>query len=243
MDKEAVNNDPGQTPENAASDAPEDAKALNELLDEVVTEVSSPSVNIESSPAITGSTGQGGDNPPLTPLGSQPDNATVQAKRGRGRPKKTENIQKPKLNGIEQNRTTEQFSTIPPVNTDIAGIEPCAQVCVSMIGMSGMMLGGEQAAMTQAEQALAKDGFVAYFKAKGIHNVPAWVLVLGAVSPYYTRIIATTPAKHTVSTLFGRMSFGIKEFFRKRKNARSNRRNDIQRENYTSDKTSETDSK
>lgn len=167
------------------------------------------------------------------------DAVTSPVKRGRGRPKKEGKDTppsgsappRPKLSGVQQ----------PPAPGDEA-IEPCAQILTMMTNASGMVLAqGEVGAMTPEEQMLVKGGYVAYLKAKGVTNVPAWVILAGSLSPYYLRIITTTPAKTTVASGLRKAWFGIKEFFikRKNKNAHANSRPDVKRENNPSEKTGE----
>lgn len=164
------------------------------------------------------------------------DAVAAPGKRGRGRPRKSgvdtppngAATSRPKLNGVT-----------PPVNSADAAIEPCAEILVMMTNASGMMLAqGEAGAMSRDEAILAKHGYVAYLKAKGVENVPAWVILAGSLCPYYLRIITTTPAKTTVATGMRRAWFGIKEFFinrKAKKNAYSNSGDDIKRENNSSE--------
>lgn len=135
----------------------------------------------------------------------------------RGRPKKVKNESfKEDIKGLD--------TQLPPVDNSTAGIEPCAEIAVAMVNMSGMFLGGEQAVMHKNEMILAKNGFVAYFTAKGIDNVPAWVVLAGALTPYYLRVLTTTPAKTNVSNFGGRLILRVKEMFKGKKYARSNSR-------------------
>jgi hypothetical protein len=216
---------------------------LSDVISETVSDVALPSpvADMPEAPAPLGRTDAGVS--PMSAAGATVNVAAASAGRGRGRPRKTaapgaaptgQAKPRPNLNGVPN-------STVSgAVNMETAGIEPCAELCVMMVNASGMALGGEAAAMQGQEIMLAKNGFVAYFKAKGIHNVPAWVVLAGALSPYYLRVLTTTPAKTTVSTLIGRGVFRVKEIWKAKKNARSNRRNNNERQNNTSPETSDT---
>lgn len=119
-----------------------------------------------------------------------------------------------------------------PIDPANAAIEPCAELAVMLVNTSGMMLGGENGAMQQNEALLAKSGFVSYFKAKGVENVPAWVVLAGALAPYYLRVITTTPAKSKISSFFERTYLNIRDFIVRKKNARFNRRdNNVGKDN------------
>lgn len=166
--------------------------------------------------------------------------ATV--KRGRGRPKKEgsntpppgSTSPRPKLHG------TNPHSNPQAINED-AAILPCAEILTMMTNASGMVLAqGEEGAMTQEEQMLVRMGYVGYLKAKGVQNVPPWVILAGSLSPYYLRIITTTKAKTTVASGLRKAWFGIKEFFIRKKDAHANRRNNPKRKDDNSEKTSET---
>lgn len=206
-------------------------KTLDNVLDSVVSDVSPPSPvadlpqTIVSSAVPPSTIGGAGGTAPETP-------------KKRGRPRKNpvdekpqvkpETIERPKIAGVS-----------PPVNPAQATIEPCAELCVMIVNTSGMILGGEHAAMNENERLLAKHGFVGYFQAKGINNPPPWVLLLGALSPYYLRVVTQTPAKSKISTGIGRFWTGIKAYFKGYKDARTHSRNDIIRENDVSEKASE----
>lgn len=203
---------------------------LDDVLEKTVGDVVPPSPVADMPQASVASAGAAVGNAGLQPEAPAP---AAQAKK-RGRPPKEkplEGMQRPIIKGapIAQN----------PVNIDTAGIEPCAELGVMLVNASGMALGGELAAMQQVEAKLAKDGFVSYFKAKGVHNVPAWVVLAGSLAPYYMRVLTQTPAKTTVSTIFGRISLRAKEIWKAKKNARFNSGNNVKRENDLSEKTSD----
>lgn len=163
-------------------------------------------------------------------------------KKKRGRPKKPDlnnpvksaTTPRPILSGIQNNIN-------PAINSNDAAIEPCAEILVMMTNASGMVLAQSDAgAMTKDEAMLAKSGYVAYLKTKGVDNVPAWVILAGSLCPYYLRIITTTPAKTTVASGLRKGWFGIKEFFisrKNKKNAQFNSRDDFKRENNTGEET------
>lgn len=201
---------------------------LTETLEDVVTDVSGPSA-VADQPAQL----RGHDSP--IEQGEGVVHGTP-PKRRPGRPRKNESAgstakkSRPKIDGINQQEEINASTATFPQGDD-AGIEPCAQICTMMVQASGMILGGEEAKMREEEILLTKNGFVGYFRAKGIQNIPPSMMLLGALSPYYLRIIATTPASSKLTGFFGRAWFGIKEFFRKRKNARSNSWNNSKREN------------
>lgn len=219
--------------QNTESDA---EKTLDNVLNDVAADVVPPSPVADIGGASSFSGRAGDDVPPIS-VSVPPE----KGKRGR-KPKPRDehgNIIKdgeevkprPKLVGV----TAGAGQT---VNHDTAAIDPAAEVAVMLVNTSGMMLGGEAGAMKEQEALLAKQGFVAYFKAKGVNNVPPWVILAGALSPYYLRVITTTPAKPKISSFFGKLGAYIKGFFKGRKNARSYSGDDIKRENDTSEKTS-----
>jgi hypothetical protein len=163
-------------------------------------------------------------------------------KRGRGRPKKQKQFsgERPEINGRPRAKPeAARASEAPAIDPEQAGIEPAAQLCVMMVNSSGMMLGGEEAAMREHEIELSKNAFVAYFQAKGIDAIPAWAILAGGLCPYYMRVLTQTPARSTVPSLFRKAWFGVKEFWRKKRDARANRWNDRQRENNHSDTASQ----
>ncbi|MDX1939676.1 MAG: hypothetical protein SFU99_03945 [Saprospiraceae bacterium] len=200
---------------------------IDDVVNEVVSDVAEPSPVMENETLSEGRT----ESEPAVVSMPRQENA-VKGKRGRKPlPRDASGkivrdpSQRPKLEGLKQSATQSQAAPLDP------GIEPAAEVATMLINTSGMMLAGEEGAMLPQEQMLAKSGFVAYFKAKGIDNVPPWVLLTGALTPYYMRLLTQTPAKSTVATACRRAWFGIKEFFIKRKNARSNHRHNHEREN------------
>lgn len=214
--------------------------SIDDVVADVIADVSPPSPIADMPEAVNGNADR---TAPLT-ASPMPESVTVAPaapKRGRGRPRKEGGLHnanpsaatsRPKIDGVK--------STVSPaINPDTAAIEPCAEMCVMMVNTSGMMLGGELAAMTKEEIALSKSGFVSYFRAKGVNNVPPWVVLAGSLTPYYLRILTTTPAKTTVSTVVGRAWFAIKEKWKARKNARSYSRHNPKRENDTRTETSE----
>jgi hypothetical protein len=202
---------------------------VNNILDDVVNDVSEPSP-ISDMPVT----------PAETPASEGAGVSTIpqkeEKKDGRGR-KKLPRDSNGKI--IRENNEQKSKTEKPPlfggqtVNHDTAGIDASAEVAVGLVNMSGVAMGGADATMTKEEQYLAKGSFVAYFKAKGIKDVPPWIIVLGGVAPYYMRILRDTPAKNTMSSMVGRITFGIKDFFIRRKNARSNRRHNHERQNDT----------
>jgi hypothetical protein len=197
---------------------------LDELLDEVVMDFSPPSdlsdILIVDDFSI----------PPPPP----PHAAEKTEKRGR-KPKPRDehgNIiggkEKPRpiLAGVGQ--------TVPH---DGAAIDPAAEVAVMMVNASGMMLGGADAAMRHEEVILAKQGFVSYFKAKGVDSIPPWVVLAGALCPYYLRVITATPAKPKITSIFSKLGAYLKGFFAGRKGSKSayfNSRADYERQNNAS---------
>lgn len=187
--------------------------------------------------AAMGAQGEGDEAPP---------ESAKPAKRGRGRPPKAKIYDsaspRPEIKGRSKSKVAAcedvVASQAPAIEPSNAGIEPAAQMCVLAVQASGMMLGGEEAAMRENEIILAKSGFVGYFQAKGVENVPAWVVLAGGLAPYYIRILTTTPARSTVPSLFRKGWFGIKEFWRKKRDARVNRRYDGQRQDDGRDQVS-----
>lgn len=209
---------------------PPKSESLESVLQETVTEVS-PASPIADMP-------QPETQPETQPL-TQPETQPV--KRGRKKlPRDAEgNIIRPDGSTYKPRPTLNGISQAAVIQQD-AGIEPAAEVAVALVGMSGIALGGEQAIMQEQEKLLAKSGFVAYFKAKGIDNIPPWVILAGGLAPYYMRVLTATPAKSVVVRASEKMYIGIRNLFsRKSKNARSNSRDDTQRENDTSAETGE----
>lgn len=197
--------------------AKEKTTNIDSLINDVVSDVAPPSPIADMDVGIS-------DGKPEVSTSIPASNSTeAPAKKKRGRPAGT--TVRPKIEGVQNHQST----VTPPVDINNAGIEPCAELCVMLVNTSGMAMGGEAAAMRNEEIMLAKNGFVAYFKQKGVENVPAWVVLTGALAPYYLRVITTTPAKTTVSNFMGRAVLRIKEIWKGRKDARINRRNDIKR--------------
>lgn len=195
---------------------------LESVINDVVSDVAEPSPVADMPIAEAAAGGSA--------VSTQAAISVEPEKKKRGRPRKDGSQSPPKT---EQPRP-KIIGVQAPISPEQAAIEPCAEICVMMVNSSGMLLGGEAGAMNQNEALLAKSGFVAYFKAKGVQNVPPWVVLAGALAPYYLRVITTTPAKTTVASGTRRIWFGLKEWFKGRKNARSNRGNDTKRENDTS---------
>lgn len=218
---------------------------IDDVLNTVTGDVPEPSPIADRSPEA-----------PIAPEAKTdpaPMGASETGKRGRGRPKltpeekaakkaqrayekndgrKNDFISKPQINGVHT-------GAIPPNPVSGAeGIEPAAMVAVSMINFSGMALGGKDAAMLPEEALLAKDGFVTYFKAKGLKDIPPSMMLLGAIAPYYLRIFTSTPAKGKLSLLMDKGIFGIKHLFKRVKNARADRRDNNERQDNSSEKTS-----
>lgn len=235
-----------ETPEapKSGSEAPQApvAPSLSDILNAVVADVSQPSpiadMPQQSSPQPAAPTikpqqpangsGKRG-RPALTPE----EKAIRKQARANGSFVKAETA-KPTLNGIPH--------ITPSPMAGQEGIEPCAQIATSMVAFSGMAMGGELAAMRPEEMLLVKDGFVSYFRAKGVNNVPPWVILCGAMAPYYMRVFTQTPAKGKAALFMQKAGFGIKHIFGKLRNARSNRRDNNERKNDGSEKAG-TDSK
>lgn len=223
---------PGTT---TSSEAP--TLNLQDVLNTVVSEVAPPSP-VADMPAAPSQQPQAASSAPPSPAApgkrgrpalTPEQKAQRKAERANGAFVKKE-TDRPTLNGIPH--------ITPSPLAGQEGIEPCAQIATSMVAFSGMALGGEAAVMMANEQILIKDGFVAYFKAKGINNVPAWVVLAGALAPYYMRVFTTTPAKTKAALFVEKATFGVKHLFGKMRNARANRRNDTKRENNGSEENS-----
>ena len=177
--------------------------------------------------------------------GQAPDTGALheKVKRKRGRPPKTDKAkddpstprERPIINGADQRPQ-------PGAVADDPAIAPCAEILTMLTNASGMVLAqGDAGAMTKDEQMLVRGGYVAYLRAKGVTNVPPWVILAGALSPYYLRIITTTPAKTTVASGLRKAWFGVKEFFISRKNkyAHDDNRDNVKRKINASEADSE----
>lgn len=206
--------------------------SLDHVIGEVVSDVAPPS-------PVADMNNEAAAKAEIAAASTTPTASGV-VKRGRGRPRKDGGVSASSPNQSGATRPRPEIKGIKPSYDVDPGIEPCADLCTMMVNTSGMVLGGEKAVMLPIEREMCKSGFVAYFKAKGIDNVPPWVLLLGAVSPYYLRIMADTPAKTKIIGVVANLWYGAKNFFsRKRKNARFNSGNDTKRENNTSEEISE----
>lgn len=208
-------------------------------LDEIIRDVANDTV--APSDTVSDSTSRMEPDSVAPSPSNSPTSAPDGVKRGRGRPPLTEeekaakkNKKRPKIDGVKPSAAEFENEKAKQAN-----IESCAEVATQLVSMSGMMLGGEAAKMQQNEYIASRHGFIAYFHEKGIDNIPSWVILAGALTPYYLRILATTPAKHTVGGLLKKIGGGIKNIFSKRKNARFNSGNDSKRENDTSAEISE----
>jgi hypothetical protein len=164
--------------------------------------------------------------PAPTPAGG----VTAGEKRKRGRPKKDEIHAIPQK---PQSKNTPHINGIPKpapvIGSAEAGTEAAAQTALMLINLSGMALGGEDAAMRPEEAKIAQDGLVYYFKRKGVHDVPVWVVMAGALMPYYMRVITTTPAKNKVAYGLRAVWGGCKRVFKRVTDARFNRGDDNER--------------
>jgi len=162
---------------------------------------------------------------PEQDIAPQPEPQEKPKKRGRGRPRKTDNVQtKPTLAPAREPLAGVAQA---PSKQD-ASIKACAEMSVMMVNTTGLVLaGGEDGMMTQDEKTLATGGFEAYFHAKGVDNIPAWVILAGSLTPYYMRVMMTPSAKTKVATGVVRVWMGIKNLFKRgKKNARPNSGND-----------------
>jgi hypothetical protein len=140
------------------------------------------------------------------------------APKKRGRPRKNPLIggeipktARPKLDGVKE----KILDTTSPAQATAPEIDAAAHTATMLVAMSGLALGGQDAAMTQNESVYIFGGMSAYFKAKGINDVPAWVILAGALVPYYSRVLSTPPAKSKVITIFGAVGRGIKNLWKR----------------------------
>lgn len=217
---------PIQSLDNVLNTVTADVPEASPIADRPAPEVPTPAQDPAPMGATTGKRGRG--RPKLTPE----ERAARKAQKAHEKndAKRNEFISRPQINGLPG-------GAIPPSPVPgTEGIEPAAMVAVSMINFSGMAMGGQEAAMLPEEALLCKDGFITYFKAKGLKDIPPSLMLLGAIAPYYMRILSSTPAKGKFSLMLDKGIFGIKHLFKRAKNARSNRRHDNVRENDTSEK-------
>ncbi|MFN7610103.1 MAG: hypothetical protein ACK5QX_04075 [bacterium] len=142
-----------------------------------------------------------------------PEAPAADAPKKRGRPRKEPlaggaipKTARPKIEGVKA-------KTLDTTPAPSPGVEPAANVATAMIAMSGIALGGQEAAMTQQEAVLVNNTFIHYFTIKGIDSVPAWVILAGGLAPYYMRVLATPPARSKVSVLFGAFGRGVKNIY------------------------------
>ncbi len=233
-----------ETPTNDIENLEKPAASVDAILNEVVSDVVLPSAvadmpqeNIAGAAGGEGVTGRSPESSAAPAMFSGlPKNENINIKpETRGRKKKPRDANgkiiqdepkvKPAVEGLGKT-----------VNHEQAAIDPAAEVAVMMVNVSGMMLAGEEGRMKQEEAMLAKGGFVAYFKAKGVSNVPPWVVLAGALAPYYMRVFNEKPARSKIKTLAEKAYFGFSRLFGRVKDARFNSRDNNVRQNDTGEK-------
>jgi hypothetical protein len=236
-----------ETPTDDIDNLSKPAASVDAILDEVVSDVTLPSAVAdmpqENIAGVAGSNGVTGRSPelPATPaMFSQLPNNNINVKpETRGRKKKPRDANGKIIQDGEAKPKPAVEGLGKTVHHETAAIDPAAEVAVMMVNVSGQMLAGAEGKMTQDEAMLAKGGFVAYFKAKGVSNVPPWVVLAGALAPYYMRVFNEKPARSKIKTLAEKAYFGFSRIFGRVKDARFNSRDNNVRQNDTSEKASE----
>lgn len=105
-----------------------------------------------------------------------------------------------------------------------------AAFAADMIERSGVVFAGDQGKMHEIEKAGLAACFDRYFEAKNIADLPPGVALVMVMGQYYARVMMSEPARPKVAILWDALKL---KFKRKKKNARSDNRNDGQRENDT----------
>lgn len=217
--------------------------SVENILDDVVSDVNLPSAvadmpqeNIAGA-AGSEAAGRSPNSPAAPAMFSQLPNNNINIKpetRGRKKAPRDANGKIIRDNEPKQKPVVEGLGKT--VNHEQAAIDPAAEVAVMIVNVSGQMLAGAEGRMTQDEALLAKGGFVAYFKARGVSNVPPWVVLAGALTPYYMRVFNEKPARSKIKTLTEKAYFGFSRMFgRVKDGARFNSRDNNERKNNASE--------
>lgn len=220
----------------------ETTNSLDATLDMVVNDVSEPSPIADR-----------GAEEPVAPVA---DTVSYEQNTSRGgRPRKPDHLLKTKrrerkqsakrepLHGIEnapqgvsdEPARVESKKELSDDDKKQAAIEASANVAVFFVNGSGEFLAGNEGTMTEREIAQAQVGFEKYFTIKGIDSVPPWIILAGALTPYYMRVLSKQPARNKIVEIFSDTKYLVKKLFGKLRNARSNRRNDAKREDNDSE--------